>query len=488
MRRRSRLLFPLLGAALTIAGFEPSAAAEDGPLGLLEVHERWTGLLEDTEAEFEELVTERRAAAARKQRLGLPQLGTSNPFELPKLLSEEDEGSKPMTIASHDARYARRKAGIWREEIAAYAAGRSLSEDAIGLLHGFADAKRGDETDWDRRLKRSALRLLGTEVTDPVVKAFLARETIRSNFSRAGKVADAKTLAVAVDAAIAADAPPLFRARLAFYAVRQAKQRAGGGDQASEDDPLSVPLRVKIAAEQLGALSRSITPEAAAARPQLPRLAYELALETFELFDPAKPEEAPHRLVLLGGLSKAAEAGGDAYAFHVLMTTFLKDSGWKARGTGMASSVTDEGWEIFHERLEAAAEHGHAAWTLHPHLPQAPTLMIVVTMGGGDLVSEPEWFAETMKAQLDVKAAWITTSRSLAPRWGGSQEARLLLARSALREDLREADVLWRGFEILDNVRVGGRFSDGPPPEGPWRDALAAYAAHLVEFPPRRRR
>lgn len=100
------------------------------------------------------------------------------------------------------------------------------------------------------------------------------------------------------------------------------------------------------------------------------------------------------------------------------------EEAWRARGTGWASEVTEEGWRGFEANLEVARRLLTQAWELHPEFPHAPTQMITVTMGGGGEPDQTErlWFDRAVRAQVDFPQAYRSLVWALRPRWGGSHE------------------------------------------------------------------
>ncbi|TWT33493.1 hypothetical protein KOR34_33250 [Posidoniimonas corsicana] len=95
---------------------------------------------------------------------------------------------------------------------------------------------------------------------------------------------------------------------------------------------------------------------------------------------------------------------------------------WKARGTGWASSVSEEGWKVFAKEMAAARDCYEDAWIAAPDRPEPATEMIGLTMA--DNVSPPSemrlWFDRAVEAQIDHNPAYHAYLYGLTPRWGGS--------------------------------------------------------------------
>ncbi len=112
--------------------------------------------------------------------------------------------------------------------------------------------------------------------------------------------------------------------------------------------------------------------------------------------------------------------GADPYLVGLAAGWLHIQRAWKVRGTGVAYTVTKEGWRQFGLELKAAREALTAAHTLHPELPYAANLMITVSMGSGGTPTPRQWFDRTVAAQFDYTNAYDQLLWALRPRWGGS--------------------------------------------------------------------
>jgi WD40 repeat protein len=133
----------------------------------------------------------------------------------------------------------------------------------------------------------------------------------------------------------------------------------------------------------------------------------------------------PHAAEVLAALAAGPKV--DRWMVCILTAEKHLSIGWAARGGGMASTVTQEGWEIFHARLQAARVLLVEAWKLHPEYPEAAAQMIKVTLNLGGVAGESPrfWFDEAVKAEFDYNPAYSQYITSLTPRWGGSVPAML---------------------------------------------------------------
>jgi hypothetical protein len=101
---------------------------------------------------------------------------------------------------------------------------------------------------------------------------------------------------------------------------------------------------------------------------------------------------------------------------------FLTEYAWKARGTGYANTVSEDGWRLFEERLDAAAKVYEEARKLEEKDPCLWLYVMNVALGQGwdasrydALLKEARGFAPGFSG-YDVCRAY-----SLLPRWHGEE-------------------------------------------------------------------
>lgn len=93
---------------------------------------------------------------------------------------------------------------------------------------------------------------------------------------------------------------------------------------------------------------------------------------------------------------------------------------WSARGGGPASTVSEEGWRLFRERLALARKHLEAAAAREIPAPHAYEALMDVALGQG-------WSKEEMLALIEKRmelepasdAIYLRAARFLTPRWHG---------------------------------------------------------------------
>ena len=139
----------------------------------------------------------------------------------------------------------------------------------------------------------------------------------------------------------------------------------------------------------------------------------------------------PPKFDILSSFIEGVEAGDEKikpWLSNMLLAELYSKQAWSARGTGYAASVTEEGWENFHQGLKLAEEKLQIAYELHPERPEAASAMITIAMAGDTDDDERTWFDRAVDAEFDYTAAYSAYLSSLRPRWGGSNEAMIEFA------------------------------------------------------------
>jgi hypothetical protein len=136
-------------------------------------------------------------------------------------------------------------------------------------------------------------------------------------------------------------------------------------------------------------------------------------------------------------------AQGDQYQWLALVLQGENEinAAWASRGGGYADSVTATGWQGFYDDLARARNSLNYAWHLDPDRPQAPDLMITVSLGNSDINEMRTWFDRTVSAQLDYADAWHEMRWGLRPRWFGDINSMLAFGRTALNTRRFDTDV-----------------------------------------------
>lgn len=171
-----------------------------------------------------------------------------------------------------------------------------------------------------------------------------------------------------------------------------------------------------------------------------------------------------------------------------VLGTIEVERAWKARGTGWASSVTEEGWKGFKEHLGKAAGLLRRAWELRPNRPEAASKMITVTMGGLGAPDETErvWFDRAVAAQFDFLPAYRSYAWALRPRWGGSLEEMMAFGEACLATERYDTQVPVFYLDVLTDLSQ--EMKDWHPVYGDADVARKVLALHrtLLEHPTRK--
>ena len=126
------------------------------------------------------------------------------------------------------------------------------------------------------------------------------------------------------------------------------------------------------------------------------------------------------------------QSGADPWIALMLRGNVEKKLAWKARGTGWASEVSQDGWKAFREHLDAAAKAYQSAWLLRPDLPDAAEGMVDIVGPGSGRGALDLWFRRAIEARTDSPDAWQSYFwYGCYPRWGGSARAMRAMAQAA---------------------------------------------------------
>ena len=148
-------------------------------------------------------------------------------------------------------------------------------------------------------------------------------------------------------------------------------------------------------------------------------------------------------------LDALPEAARQGWLARCVAARILIEAAWQARGSGYASTVTDDGWEQFHGNLAAAEELLRGAWLIRQDRPE-PAAMMVTALRGED--GSADWFDRAATADPADTRAYSAMENFTRPRWGGSPELQFDLARRALRDERWDTPVPDVVDRVLDDV------------------------------------
>ncbi|MBW7909564.1 MAG: DUF2092 domain-containing protein [Kiritimatiellae bacterium] len=125
---------------------------------------------------------------------------------------------------------------------------------------------------------------------------------------------------------------------------------------------------------------------------------------------------------------------------------------WRDRGSGFASTVSEEGWVGFKEHLELAKKALTEAWEMNPKEPHAAAGMIEVSMGLQDGEEMRLWFDRAVEAQFDYIPAYGHLLWAMRPRWFGSHREMLAFGTECMETKRYDTAVPWVFFTAVRDI------------------------------------
>jgi hypothetical protein len=145
------------------------------------------------------------------------------------------------------------------------------------------------------------------------------------------------------------------------------------------------------------------------------------------------PDGVAQVLEPLAKLFESGELKEPSYRTKLIEGQFWTSYAWQARGGDWASTVTEEGWRLFGERLKKARAALEEAWKLDPTQEEAPRSMLTVVMGqGNDSEELDRWFRRANDAMPDQYSTGLAKLLCLEPKWGGSAEEMIAFGRQCV--------------------------------------------------------
>lgn len=144
--------------------------------------------------------------------------------------------------------------------------------------------------------------------------------------------------------------------------------------------------------------------------------------------------------------------GVDACTLQTVLGGYHVRRAREYRGSGLAITVTEEGWKGFKQQMEIAGKHLAAAHKNDPTRPEAAAIMITLC-GTGHAPAGTDlsfWLEQMMAAEIDNRLGFGQALWYLNPRWGGSHEATLDLAAFCVALDRPDTEL---PLVFIDGVR-----------------------------------
>ena len=153
---------------------------------------------------------------------------------------------------------------------------------------------------------------------------------------------------------------------------------------------------------------------------QHPSHAY-LYVVGYSLLDAAQSDESTLKQVSMG-LDKAfEEEDRNNPQADVLDGQFYISDAWNARGSGWANAVTQQGWQLFAERLSRANAILNGVYARTPQEPGVARSMMTVVLGAQLPRDQMElWFQRGQAVEGNLFGLYMAKRWYLLPRWYGS--------------------------------------------------------------------
>ncbi len=112
------------------------------------------------------------------------------------------------------------------------------------------------------------------------------------------------------------------------------------------------------------------------------------------------------------------------FVVNMIIGDYHYRAAWAARGSGFASTVTEEGWQGFEEHLPLARAAFERAYEAAPGRPETAAAMIAVARdtSPSPLREMRLWFDRAVAAEMDWYPAYQSFTWGLLPRWHGSHD------------------------------------------------------------------
>jgi hypothetical protein len=136
-------------------------------------------------------------------------------------------------------------------------------------------------------------------------------------------------------------------------------------------------------------------------------------------------------IIRIGDAMQQVE-GADAWLINTFQANVEIQKAWAARGGGFANTVTDDGWQGYHEHIQNAERRAREAIAVDDTLPHPFEYLIIVGMAESDDRLMKASFDNAVRRQVDSQAAYDYYLYALTPRWGGSQDEMISVGLNAL--------------------------------------------------------
>jgi hypothetical protein len=186
----------------------------------------------------------------------------------------------------------------------------------------------------------------------------------------------------------------------------------------------------------------------------------------------------------VGALREWFESDPDCITPRVALARGLVEYAWEARGRGWASSVTNDAWRLFGERITEARRILTAAETLGRMCPvYYSTRLRVALVDGTSREQYEQFFSESVDAFPTYPTFYFVKVNYLLPRWHGEPgEWEAFAANSADKVGGDEGDMLYAQIVwSLDEARLFSNIFDDTAAD--WRRVRRGFEALGQQYP-----
>lgn len=165
-----------------------------------------------------------------------------------------------------------------------------------------------------------------------------------------------------------------------------------------------------------------------------------------------------------------------------LQGSYYINAAWNARGCGWAREVTEEGWKLFHERLQKAADILEAGYVKYPEAAPISIAMMTVELGQGHGGGRfDRWYQRAIEADPDNIETYLSKQHYLLPRWHGSDREGFNYGLACAETQNWQCKIPLVLTYVLDDIaqRNPKIYAD---PEI-WKQAQYLYHTYLEKYP-----
>ncbi|MBT9584586.1 DUF4034 domain-containing protein [bacterium] len=161
---------------------------------------------------------------------------------------------------------------------------------------------------------------------------------------------------------------------------------------------------------------------------------------------------------------------------RIVRAKFYISYAWNARGGGYANTVKEQGWKLFHKRLELAEQDLRLAQKLDPGDPYGYATCITLAMANGwNRAQMEDLLNRSMTAFPRCTTALENAAYYLTPRWQGESGDLEKFARQWSQKDPAYYSVVWDAIQMLGGIQEEVEIS--------WPQLKASYEVRLKASP-----